>query len=467
MFFLLNAIIVPRETGAVFSSQPYIPESIVSISSGYAIVVDKQTQKLYVFQKNGSIVKVFEAPCSTGKRPGAKQEPGDARTPNGIFFVQKFYNDSELTSIYGPMAFHLDFPNLIDRRYGRNGTNIWIHGTNKPLQPFQSNGCIAMRNKDIELLAGYICLNKTPVIIEETIKWIPQDQKSPARNELEHVMLAWDTAVNDGDSKALDLLYTPDSREKNEHKVLLQKSNHLRSLVRHLPMYPRDVTILKQDNTAVILFDKITSVKNDVSFQGIYVKLFLEKIDDRWLILEDVPQPALQQTARTARAAKEQSKDVKEAQAVVVQQVAQKQPQQVAELQQPPHASQLPSTVAQSSTQPPDRAIAQLVEKWADSWQSGNMKEYRACYAPDFRARGMNLGKWIEYKSDLSRRYKHISVRISNVKVTSSGIQTARVTFVQKYSASGGPRASGVKMLELRKIKDSWKICSETMAGRL
>ena len=60
-------------------------------------------------------------------------------------------------------------------------------------------------------------------------------------------MLAWDTAVNDGDSKALDLLYTPDSREKNEHKVLLQKSNHLRSLVRHLPMYPRDVTILKQE----------------------------------------------------------------------------------------------------------------------------------------------------------------------------------------------------------------------------
>ena len=169
-----------------------------------------------------------------------------------------------------------------------------------------------------------------------------------------------------------------------------------------------------------------------------------------------------------ARAAKEQSKDVKEAQAVVVQQVAQKQPQQVAELQQPPHASQLPSTVAQSSTwRVPDRAIAQLVEKWADSWQSGNMKEYRACYAPDFRARGMNLGKWIEYKSDLSRRYKHISVRISNVKVTSSGIQTARVTFVQESGASGGPRASGVKMLELRKIKDSWKICSETMAGRL
>ncbi len=461
---LLSLFISSSESTALFSSQPYIPDSIVTLSSGYAIVVDKQAQKLYVFQKDGFIKKVFEAPCSTGKKPGAKQEPGDSRTPNGIFFVYRYYSNAELTSIYGPMAFHLDFPNLFDRRAGRNGTNIWIHGTNKPLQPFQSNGCVAMRNRDIEQLAGYIFLNKTPVIIEESIKWVSQEKAHPGKDELERIMYAWDRAVNEGDSRALDMLYMSDSRDRSEHKLLLQKAQHLKSLVNHLPMYPRDVSILREENVAVILFDKITSVKTDTSFQGSYVKLFLERSSDRWMIVEETSQPV--QTALATRAARAAARE-REAQAAAAasqQQAPQAQPPQQAQPAQPQKAA-APPVQAQAQTGSQDNsAITQLVEKWASSWQSGDMREYRSCFAPDFKSKGMNLSKYIEYKTDLARKYKHITVRVSNLKISHSGGQTASVTFVQKYSAAGGPKTSGMKKLELKKVKDSWKISRETMS---
>jgi len=66
-----------------------IPDSIISISSGYVVAVDKKTQKLYVFKKNGGFSRVFEAGCSTGKNHGSKQVSGDARTPTGVFLQRK------------------------------------------------------------------------------------------------------------------------------------------------------------------------------------------------------------------------------------------------------------------------------------------------------------------------------------------------------------------------------------------
>jgi hypothetical protein len=275
-------------------------------------------------------------------------------------------------------------------------------------------------------------------------------------------MYAWNKALNEGDARTFDSLYMPDSRDRNEYRPLLQRSPHLKSLIYHLPMYPKDFTILKQDNTAVILFDKILLVRNDASFQGSYIRLFLEKSNDRWFIVEDVPPPApiLASRTRHAKEAKE-ARDVSFAQA----QPAASKPQPPRGIVPPPPQQQDASKTQQvQPPSPPDRAIHQLVEKWASSWQSGDMKEYRSCYAPDFKNKGMNLNKYIEYKTDLSRKYRNISVRVSNVKISAPGSQSATVTFTQKYSASGGLKTSGTKKLELKKVKDAWKIYRETMS---
>src|SRR5512145_430863 len=162
-----------------------IPDSIVSISSGYVVTVDKKSQKLYVFKKNGDFSKVFETNCSTGKNQGGKQVSGDAKTPHGIFFATKILSNPGPPETYGTLAFPLDYPTITDKRAGRNGTNIWIHGTIKPLMPFQSNGCVVLSDKDIHVLSKFIQINKTPVIIAETISWIPQNKISSVKTELE------------------------------------------------------------------------------------------------------------------------------------------------------------------------------------------------------------------------------------------------------------------------------------------
>ncbi|MGV8059423.1 MAG: L,D-transpeptidase [Smithellaceae bacterium] len=80
----------PAQSLSSISSRPEnIPDSIISLSSGYVLVIDKQYQKIYAFKKNGAFSKVFESPCSTGKNQGAKQSAGDAKTPNGVFFCDE------------------------------------------------------------------------------------------------------------------------------------------------------------------------------------------------------------------------------------------------------------------------------------------------------------------------------------------------------------------------------------------
>ena len=61
-------------------------------------------------------------------------------------------------------------------------------------------------------------------------------------------------------------------------EALINKIKSIKHLNKHFVLQPRDVSILKQDNNAVILFDQIVAVNSDNSFHGSYNKLVLENI---------------------------------------------------------------------------------------------------------------------------------------------------------------------------------------------
>jgi len=119
-------------------------------------------------------LKYLKLPVPPEKKPGSKQVAGDAKTPNGIFFVTKILTNPGPLEVYGSMAFPLDYPTISDKRAGRDGNNIWIHGTTKTLLPTQSKGCVVLHDSDLQRLANFIYFNKTPVIIAEFIKWVPK-----------------------------------------------------------------------------------------------------------------------------------------------------------------------------------------------------------------------------------------------------------------------------------------------------
>lgn len=459
VFILLTIIVFSFPATSISSISPVpprssslekIPDSIISISAGYVLVVDKQYQKLYVFHKNEYFTKVFEAPCSTGKNMGAKQVAGDARTPNGIFFATKVLRNPGPPETYGSLAFTLDFPNIVDRKAGRNGTNIWIHATTKPLAPFQTNGCVVLRESDIHRLIDFIFINRTPIIIQESINWIGQNQIPVAKDELKKILSSWNKAFFEGDLKSLDALYLPGTEIKGKRREqIINNIKVIRHLNNHFIMQSRDISILRHDNNAVILFDQITSVGNDNSYSGLYTKLVLERVNNKWFVIDDLP-PEIADEKTLAKLPSTQTAS----------------PAANSVTATSPRAPAItpvrgPSVPARSESAGANEEINKLLTKWVNSWKSGDMKSYRSCYTSDFKSKGMNLNDWVAYKADLHKRTKNINIKISNIKIIVSG-DNASATFSQAYSSSA-LKSKGIKKLELRKTDGEWKIYKESM----
>ena len=115
---------------------------------------------------NGKIDVIEQVPVSIGKNGYGKLIEGDKRTPVGIYEIDRFIPDAELPERYGPGAFTLDYPNLVDKRRERTGSGIWIHGIDRNLKarPFlDSDGCVVIDNKQFDRLKPI--LDKRPLVI--------------------------------------------------------------------------------------------------------------------------------------------------------------------------------------------------------------------------------------------------------------------------------------------------------------
>lgn len=109
----------------------------------YIILVDKSEHRLYLLKYADAQPRIAEVyDCKTGKNTGDKQERGDHRTPEGVyFFVEKYSRPQIVSQVgkdnayqYGETAFVTDFPNQIDQVKGKNGGGIWLHGTDEPFE---------------------------------------------------------------------------------------------------------------------------------------------------------------------------------------------------------------------------------------------------------------------------------------------------------------------------------------------
>ena len=130
----------------------------------HLILVEKDKQRLRVLEYDKSLKVLADYPIATGENPGNKKVRGDSRTPEGIYFITRIYKDKQVT-VFGDKAFHLDYPNFFDRQEGKNGDGIFIHGTNRELQPDSTNGCVILDKKNLDELVKFIQKGITPVVI--------------------------------------------------------------------------------------------------------------------------------------------------------------------------------------------------------------------------------------------------------------------------------------------------------------
>ncbi|MBI4962982.1 MAG: L,D-transpeptidase family protein [Desulfomonile tiedjei] len=172
--------------------------------SFHALIVDKSQQKLTVWKvKDGEPTMVESYKCSTGENDGDKWVRGDMRTPEGVYFFCSVIDGRTLPTKYGLWAFTTDYPNFVDRRRGKNGDGIWLHGRDKPLGPKpDSNGCIAVENQDLVKISRFVRLQSTPLIVVEKMLMAPRsrivEQEREVRDFVERWRQSWETRDLDG-----------------------------------------------------------------------------------------------------------------------------------------------------------------------------------------------------------------------------------------------------------------------------
>ncbi|MBZ0131405.1 MAG: L,D-transpeptidase family protein [Rhodocyclaceae bacterium] len=175
----------------------YVPRYLLQMhpEQKYAVVVDTQKARLYLYQNsNGQPRFVADYYISHGKAGSDKAREGDKKTPVGVYHVTASLPRQKLTDFYGSGAFPISYPNEWDKRQGRNGHGIWLHGTpsdtfSRP--PKASDGCVVLANQDLDALAKNLQIGTTPVIISNSIEWLSLDDWQAERAALSRSIEEW------------------------------------------------------------------------------------------------------------------------------------------------------------------------------------------------------------------------------------------------------------------------------------
>jgi murein L,D-transpeptidase YafK len=171
----------------------------------HAVVVDTEKARLYLYQNdNGRPRFVADYYISHGKLGSDKTREGDKKTPVGVYYVTSSLSPQKIGDFYGSGAYPINYPNEWDRRQGRNGHGIWLHGTpsetySRP--PKASDGCVVLANADLDALAKNLQIGLTPVIISNSVEWLSFNDWQNERNALNKRIEEWRA---DWESKDVD-----------------------------------------------------------------------------------------------------------------------------------------------------------------------------------------------------------------------------------------------------------------------
>lgn len=171
-------------------TQNQIPRELVHLRSDqrYVILVDTVRSRLFIYENAGQTPRLItDFYISQGKAGSNKVREGDNKTPLGVYTIVDLLPKHKLTDFYGSLALPLDYPNEWDKRQGRTGHGIWLHGipSNQISRPPKaSEGCVVLSNADIDKLQRYVKVGNTPVVITENINFIDKTVWQGERSEI-------------------------------------------------------------------------------------------------------------------------------------------------------------------------------------------------------------------------------------------------------------------------------------------
>jgi murein L,D-transpeptidase YafK len=395
-----------------------IPDSFLYFSPrnpGQVLLVEKESQRAYLYQSTDLDRPFRVYPCSTGERSGPKRARNDKRTPEGIYYVTDSFTEQELAAIYGVRAFPIDYPSPLDRELGRMGYGIWIHGTNEPLKPRDTNGCIVFRNKDIIELSRFIHKRHTPIIITQKIKFIEKERLQREGTEFKRLVMAWLEAWRESRVDRYMSFYGEDfvAQGKNWHQWRAYKKS-LSEKYGAIDIRIDGLQILRENGVVLARF--VQTYKADGFFSNGVKRLYLLKKSPEWKITYEFF------TKKKEFAGKP-----------------------------------LPEVASETEAS----SIERLITRWQECWENKDLEGYMAAYAGDFTSRGLDRDGWRRYKAKINKESRRIRVEVNNLRIQLISSARAIAYLEQEYS-SDRHHDYGRKTLQLVKRDGKWRIKRET-----
>lgn len=408
--FLQFSRVFSSEKNINVSPEKRINGNIFSYSSlnRKVILIEKKTDRLFLvnIQDNTPVI-VSEYPVVTGQNNGDKLREGDQRTPEGIYFIQKYIPPEKLnTLLFGDGAFPINYPNLVDRIHGKTGHGIWIHGRGKLTNGRRTNGCISLSNKDLGTLKEYL-MPGFPVVITEELDFMPPEEYKKEKERYLRYLRDFISAWQNNDFTSFKKFFSRSFRSSwNEtYDVYLERKKRL------MLQYPeKDITlkdiILYKENSRELMYEykQLYCTRNYIDF-GLK-RLYLEgDSNGQYSIIGE-------------------------------------------------EFSKLPVVPEIKGD------VIDFINKWLSSWKKQDIKSYISFYSADFRHGSMDLNKWREYKESVFKKSDIKDIQIENITIQLVSGGRIKAHFIQDYQ-SDILADRGIKTLIIEGCPKNYRIIQE------
>ena len=273
-----------------------LPTAVLQMAPGqeHALLIDSLRSRIYVFRNdNGRPLRVADFYTTIGKFGSEKAREGDQKTPLGVYRITSKVAKEKLTDFYGPGAFPINFPNDMDKRLGRTGSGIWIHGTpsdtySRP--PLASDGCVVLTNEDFQQLGKYVDPGTTPVVISPSVEWQSPADWSSFRGAFDGYLMEW---KRDWESLNMDAYLAHYSRAfeadgksiadwaSNKRRINAGKS-FVKIEIQNLSMFEYSTTT-NQPPLMMVTFDQDYKSSNNAT--RMKKRQYWQREDGRWKIV--------------------------------------------------------------------------------------------------------------------------------------------------------------------------------------
>ncbi len=403
ILFFLYSFLIPafseNYTNSIFN--------ISADSTTNVLIVDKSKQMLFI-KKGGfpdSVEQFEKFRITTGKVHGNKEKEGDLKTPEGIYYIIGKTSGDKLPEKYGPLALVLNYPNPVDRIFDRTGSDIWIHGRNEEIVDRQTEGCISLENNYILNLASFITINKTPVIIVDSLDNLSSSEYQQEIRVWSDIIQSWSNAWEDGNISTYFRFYSHFFKDESGRDLQFFKNRKkaLEELYKWKKITIDHIVVFSSEYEAHVKFNQIYLCPKFYS-TGVKTLTFVP-VDSTWEIVKE----------------------------------------------------QFTSTV------PPvyiSESIKKFLELWKSSWESRDIESYISLYDSSFSVKGLSLQEWYQYKRRIFNQTNKIRINLGSPEIDSSDKMTWKVSFKQDYR-SVNHNDVGQKTLTICGYPGNLKILSE------